>query len=252
MTNLRHLLSLCLTAIAAGSAAAQSSSLMRIPQVRISNEDAQVRTYDVKEGAVEFRAVQPDRAVRPATRAIERTSMIAVPPTPPRKFEPNMLIKIIVRQHKDYTAEGDYEADKKWKLDALLSRWLRFHPHNRLGADELNAGEPGVKFDLKNKYETESDAARKDKFTTHITARIIDVKPNGNLVLQASQSEIHDDNEYTMTLTGVCRSEDVTPDNTILSSQIAELRLEDRNKGAVHDATQRGWIPRVLDWLKPM
>jgi flagellar basal body L-ring protein FlgH len=52
-------------------------------------------------------------------------------------------------------------------------------------------------------------------------------------------------------LTGICRSEDVTPANTILSTQVAEMVLVEKNSGALRDATQRGWIPRLLDWAKP-
>jgi flagellar basal body L-ring protein FlgH len=54
-----------------------------------------------------------------------------------------------------------------------------------------------------------------------------------------------------MTLTGVCRSEDVTPDNSIMSSQIYNLVLNDHSRGAIKDATTRGWVPRVLDFIKP-
>ncbi len=59
-----------------------------------------------------------------------------------------------------------------------------------------------------------------------------------------------DEEQFTITLTGTCRSDDVTPTNSVLSTQIANLVLVEKNHGAVRDATKRGWIPRILDFAK--
>ncbi|MGH7176477.1 MAG: flagellar basal body L-ring protein FlgH, partial [Tepidisphaeraceae bacterium] len=52
-------------------------------------------------------------------------------------------------------------------------------------------------------------------------------------------------------LTGICRAEDIDPDNTILSTQLFDLELSKSNTGAVRDTTKRGWVPRLLDMLNP-
>jgi len=43
------------------------------------------------------------------------------------------------------------------------------------------------------------------------------------------------------------RGADVTPDNTVMSTQIADLRLVEKNHGSVRDATTRGWVPRLMN-----
>ena len=178
--------------------------------------------------------------------------MIAVPAIAPRKFKVEDLVTIIVRQQKKYEAEGKLDSEKKWRLNGKLSDWFRFHDDlQHLGSDNLTNGQPGFKFDYQNKLQNDSENEREDKFTTRIQAKIIDVKPNGNLVLEATLREAHDDEEFTITLTGVCRSEDVTPANSILSTQVAEMVLVEQNKGAVRDGTRRGWIPRAMDWARP-
>jgi flagellar L-ring protein precursor FlgH len=120
-----------------------------------------------------------------------------------------------------------------------------------MGADNLTNGNPGVRLQWQNKYETEGQADREDKFVTRVTGQIIDVKPNGNVVVEARKYEKHDDEEITVTLTGVCRAKDITPDNTVLSTQIHDLVITESHTGAVRDATRRGWIPRLLDLLRP-
>jgi flagellar L-ring protein precursor FlgH len=97
----------------------------------------------------------------------------------------------------------------------------------------------------------EGDTNREDRLTTRLTGRILDVKPNGILVLEARARVQHDDEISEITLTGVCRKEDVTADNTVLSTQIANKEITVNNKGALRAAARRGWIPRLIDLIKP-
>ncbi|HEV8292397.1 MAG TPA: flagellar basal body L-ring protein FlgH, partial [Tepidisphaeraceae bacterium] len=60
-----------------------------------------------------------------------------------------------------------------------------------------------------------------------------------------------DDEEQEFILTGICRGGDVTPDNTVLSSQVYNLELITNHKGAIRDTTKRGFIPKLLDFINP-
>lgn len=227
----------------------QSSSMMRLPAPE--RTQAAVTAHDDAGVEAGFSTVPPDDDVRATTRAIESVSLVATPRIPPRKFNVEDLVTIIVRQQKRYEADAKFDTEKKWDIDGKLSEWFRFYEDHRLGTDNLTNGEPGFQFTFNNKYETEGDNEREDKFETRIQAKVIDVKPNGNLVLEARQREKHDEEVIEITLTGTCRSEDVTAANTVFSTQIAELVLMEKNTGAVRDATQRGWVPRVLDFVRP-
>lgn len=54
-----------------------------------------------------------------------------------------------------------------------------------------------------------------------------------------------------MTLIGYCRGQDVTADNSILSTQLADVELRTKNSGQVRDASRRGWLQRITDTLRP-
>ena len=79
--------------------------------------------------------------------------------------------------------------------------------------------------------------------------------PAGTTVLQAALSRGIEIPHYcyhpALSLTGNCRSVDVTPDNTVLSTQLADLNLRVRNSGAVRDGSSRGWLGVLLDKIKP-
>jgi flagellar L-ring protein precursor FlgH len=244
----------CLAISAAGvPAAGQSSSLMRLPAERPVDRAAYSEPQPVMAGANAggFAAMPPAEVVRPQTKAVENASLIAIASVPPRKFKVNDIICIIVRQQKTYQVNGKLDTKKEWDLTGKLNDWFRFYDPQHLGQDKLSNGKPGFDWAYKNEMKNKAKNDREDKFTTRIAARVIDVKPNGNLALEATMTEQHDDEQLVMTLTGVCRSEDVTPDNSVLSTEIAELTLIEKNEGAVRDATKRGWIPKLLDWVAP-
>jgi len=239
--------------LVAGTAAegwGQSSSLLLGTASMPSEQLGLPSSHDA--GQDEYPTMPPKGQSRPATRTLEQMSMFTIPPEEPRKFKVNDLVSIIVRQHKRYEGDAEYDKEKKWNIEGKLSEWFRFHDDiKHLGTDNLSNGQPGFAFDYDDTYETEGERDREDRFTTRIQATIIDVKPNGNLVLEATAKQQHDEEAMVVTVTGTCRSEDVTPDNTVFSTQLAELVIEERNKGAIRDAEQRGWVPRILDMTKP-
>jgi len=232
---------------------AQSSSLWHTTQSPLSRRMNASTGYggDTAADTMNFQAIGPRENTRPITQTIETVSLYAIPSIPPRKFHVNDLISIIVRQQKKYQADSKLDTKKEWDITGKLKDWFRFYPHRRLGTDQLSNGDPGFDFQFENELKSKAKNNRRDTFETRIQAKIIDIKPNGNLMLEAVMTEEHDEEKFTITLTGTCRSEDVTADNSILSTQLAELTLIEKNGGAVRDATSRGWIPKTLDWLKP-
>lgn len=243
-----YFLSVFVTAVAAASA--QSSSLLLRPSPMPGH--ALDSSSSTVEQADEYSAMPPRGESSPATRTLEQVSMFTITPRQPRKFKVNDLINIIVRQHKRYQGDAEYDKRKRWNIEGKLSEWFRFHGDlKHLGSDNLTNGQPGFAFDFNDRYRTEGERDREDRFTTSIQSRIIDVKPNGNLVLEAIARQEHDEEIMQVTVTGICRSEDVTAANTILSTQLAEIVVKEKNRGAVRDAEQRGWVPRILDFAKP-
>ena len=135
-------------------------------------------------------------------------------------------------------------------MKSSFDQWFRIHD-KRLVPNQFRSGKPGVAFDFGSEFEGEGEMRRDQRLITRMAAKVIDVKPNGNLIIGAKKYINEEGEERIMTLTGECRSADVLPDNTILSTQIASLVIDSKATGAVQDAARRGWIPRTLDFLRP-
>ncbi|RMD60694.1 MAG: hypothetical protein D6824_09100 [Planctomycetota bacterium] len=179
-------------------------------------------------------------------------SLYAVKPPNPPSFQPNDLITIIIRESTSVKREQSLETQRDYekKLSMLDLTTLRQFLELRRGITGAAGGGQGETL-AKSQADFEGDGEyeRKDDFNARVTARIIEVKPNGTLLLEARTTVVTDDEEQTILLSGLCRTDDVRPDNTVLSSQLYNLKLIAKHAGPVRRAARKGWIARALDAL---
>jgi flagellar L-ring protein precursor FlgH len=79
--------------------------------------------------------------------------------------------------------------------------------------------------------------------TTTLTAEVIAVLPNGNLVLQGQKEILVNSEKQIVTVRGIARPNDLSAVNSIASSQLARLEVHVSGKGVVEDAVRR---PNIL------
>jgi flagellar L-ring protein precursor FlgH len=192
-----------------------------------------------------------EEVVSKRNKVYDAFAWTAVPAIPPKTFKVHDLVTIIVRQRSKYEADAESEQRKDWDLQSELDAFIKF-TQGGIGASAFRRGRPNIDYTFENRLRGQADLEREDKLTTRVTAEIIDIKPNGNLVIQG-RSELHFDDEHSViTITGTCRKNDITEDNTILSTQVGDLTIHTTNEGALRSATKRGWIPYLIDLLSPI
>ena len=179
----------------------------------------------------------------------ERVSFFAVPDPEPTILRKNDLVTVVIREESSGKSSGKTKLDKDYELQAALKNYIDLD----LSELTLRSNRSDAKVDLEGDraFSGNGNTNRSDSFVGRVTAKVIDVKPNGTLVLEARKRIKHDDDEQVFILTGTCRTADVTADNTVLSTQLHDLNLEKRTSGPVRDATRRGLIPRLIDGLNP-
>jgi len=100
-------------------------------------------------------------------------------------------------------------------------------------------------------YDGAGSVARNSAFSTTIAARVVEVLPNGDMVVQATKEVLINREKQTMTLTGIVRQYDITPGNIVSSSFVADLRVNLSGKGFVADANRPGWLFTFLQKVSP-
>lgn len=188
----------------------------------------------------------------PPNEVLLGASLIAVEAPKPRKIKVNDLITVVIREEKRATSDSDLKREKKWEIAAELKKWIRLNEAHKLVPQVFPAGNPAIDLEYDDKYEGKGKTGREDSLVTRITAKVIDVKPNGTLVLEANKDIIIDGDRQVATLTGICRSADVTAENTVLSTQLADAKIDIQHSGPARDATRRGWLARAWDFIRPL
>jgi flagellar L-ring protein FlgH len=74
--------------------------------------------------------------------------------------------------------------------------------------------------------------------TTVLAGRVVQVLPNGNMLIEASRDVDINNERTTAVVHGLIRPGDVAADNSVLSSSVSDLRLELKGKGVVSDSTR--------------
>jgi len=191
--------------------------------------------------------------VVPLNPQLEQASLFAVMTKSPNEFKVHDLITVIVREQKIYKSKSKLETDREFSIESKIDEFFRVL-NGHLAAASFTDGEPNIDFNLKTELRGEGKSERRDDLTFRVTVEIVDIKPNGLLVLASGpDTEILVDRErQAIAFTGVCRSRDVSPDNTILSTQIFNQTINLQHKGALRDAAKRGWLTRLFDWANPI
>ena len=97
-----------------------------------------------------------------------------------------------------------------------------------------------------NNFSSKGDAANNNTFTGSMTATVIEVFPNGNLLVSGEkQVAIGHEQEYVR-VSGVVNPSFIDTANTISSSKIADARIEYKSAGQISDSMVMGWLARFF------
>lgn len=99
------------------------------------------------------------------------------------------------------------------------------------------------------KYDGQGQTEKSGSLQAKMTVQVIDIKPNGDLIIEGNRVVTVNDEEETMFLSGIVRSRDVSDANTIYSFQIAEAQISTKSKGAITSGSRPGFVTRLINWI---
>jgi flagellar L-ring protein precursor FlgH len=155
----------------------------------------------------------------------------------------NDIVTIRVVETISATGSADSSLSKKSQADASVSKLFGLENKLPEWLDPTSLASTGSDTSFKGGGVT----TRSGELSTTMPARVVEVLPNGDLVLEGIREiDINGDRQIVV-LTGTVRPTDVTRNNIVISSQIAQLRIRYFGRGLIRDNLKPGWLVRVLN-----
>ena len=97
-------------------------------------------------------------------------------------------------------------------------------------------------FDQENDFAGDASANQSNSLDGNISVHVLRVLPNGNLMIRGEKwMTLNNGNEY-IRLNGMIRAQDIGADNTVLSSRVANARIQYSGTGEFADVQEQGWL----------
>jgi flagellar L-ring protein precursor FlgH len=155
------------------------------------------------------------------------------------------ILTIIVAENAIATSSQKKNATRESSLDDAVQRFI----YSGLGAH--NGQLPGLQTSGKSSFSGGGDVSNSQNLSARAAVLVTDVLPNGNLVIQGVRVVTFSGETQYVVLHGLVRRDDITRDNNVISSNIADARIEFHAEGSITDAQKRGWLAKVYEKLRP-
>ena len=114
-----------------------------------------------------------------------------------------------------------------------------------------NAVGVGVTTNTANTFAGKADTKFDEKFRTTVSVIIEETYQNGNYFIKGSKEMLIDGQKQEIIISGVIRPYDITPENSVLSSQVANLKVSYKKLGEEADNLEKGWGSKALEAIWP-
>ena len=159
------------------------------------------------------------------------------------------MITILVQQSATASKDNSTSTSKKAAIDASISSLLYTPAVNGLLTKKGQL--PALKLDSANSFDGSGKISNSEQIADKITVFVVDVLPNGNMVVEGTRHTSFSGESQQAVLRGVVRSEDLTAQNTVYSYNLADATIKFIGKGTVSDSQRKGWALKIWDKVNP-
>ncbi len=183
---------------------------------------------------------------RNAPLTLANSSWTYQAPMQPKEIKVQDVLTVIVNYKSQVISEGETDRKKKASFKASIKDWVLLKNWSLI-PDPQSEGEPTVDAQWDNKMKSEGSFESRDAMEFKIACTVVDVRPNGILVLEGHRTIRNNDEVWDLSLTGNVRPQDVLSNNSVLSENVSDLNIFKREAGSVRDSYRRGWMMKWLD-----
>ncbi|UCH81542.1 MAG: flagellar basal body L-ring protein FlgH [Nitrospiraceae bacterium] len=146
-------------------------------------------------------------------------------------------------------SSGDYQVSNLFGMQSDFG--IQNLPVIRNAFGSSDSFDPSVQGSARSDFKGKGDTTREGELIATITAKVMEVLPNGNLMLEARKELTINEERQILVLKGMVRPDDISMNNVVMSNKIADAEVFYVGDGVIQDKQKPGWLVRGLDKVWP-
>ncbi len=159
------------------------------------------------------------------------------------------ILSVLIQEDNGATRNNNTTTTKKSTVNASLSTLL--YGPAASGFLTKKGSLPAANWTGATDFAGGGTIKNSETITAKMAVRVIDVLPNGNMVIEGQLRTAFSGEKQDAVVRGTVRPDDITASNTILSYNIADATIQFIAKGTITDNQKKGWFTRVWDKVNP-
>lgn len=159
------------------------------------------------------------------------------------------LIMIQIVESSSADKEASTEASRNSATDNSVTSFLGLPlDQSSIMGYKLN---PTVQTNGSSNFTGDGKTTRKGTLSAVVTARIMRILPSGNYAVKGKKQIRVNDEEQYITVSGIIRPEDIMGNNSVMSTYVADLKVDYYGAGILGDQQNKGFLARAIDKIWP-
>lgn len=155
----------------------------------------------------------------------------------------NDLVTINVIERIAASGQADSSLNKNSNVGASTGRIFGVDPKFAEWFDPTAL----ARFQASSDFKGGGATTRAGELSAVITARVAEVLPNGDLVLEGVREIDINGDKQMVVMTGVVRPSDIGPGNVVPSTAVGQMRIKYYGNGLIKDNLSPGWLVRIFN-----
>ena len=161
------------------------------------------------------------------------------------------VLNVRVQESNAAKRAAKTETSRDSETDASISSFLFGTSTGGSGFLKHGGTYPGMKLSNTTSHKGTGTIDNSDSITSRFSVRVVDVLPNGNLIVEGIRSATYGGESQTIVMRGAVRPFDIQSDNTIYSYLISDLNIRFKSSGVITSAKKKGWFMNFWDKINP-
>lgn len=161
------------------------------------------------------------------------------------------ILTVIIDEQSKGEGDASTKLSKNSEMDTGVSSFLGLMTAIGKRYPDMDAAAL-LKFANKSDFSGDGATSRSGKLEGHLAVQVRQVLPNGDLFIEGHKVILLNEEELHFYVSGVVRQLDVSPENSLRSSLIADAQVEFSGRGVVADQQKQGWLHRLLNKANPI